>query len=401
MKTNYANLDMLRSLAVLSVVAQHLWHQCVNFHLCSYDAGVNQRLHNLSFTGVMFFFVHTCLVLMLSMDRMQARHRGRDFLIRRAFRIYPLCWATILLALASGLTDQPGGNFHNLGWRGVAANLLLAQNMLRSFPSVVGPLWSLPWEVQMYIVLPAFFVFLKRFDRLSAVLALWLISTLVMTATTQPALPRMLHGAIFPPMFIGGMVTYPLMNRRNDEPNRRPLPAWAWPFFILSLFAVQGLLVGEHSTESPLGSMVDAGICLTLALAIPAFGELKARWIVRPVQQMARYSDGIYLLHVPALILVMRCLPGLTLALKVCIFLFITALLSFVSFQLLENPMIELGKRLTQSARSPGVFNAPESIGLNAKLEADFATNSRLNKERKSLVCNQAEEILSSTGAME
>jgi len=78
---------------------------------------------------------------------------------------------------------------------------------------------------------------------------------------------------------------------------------------------------------------------------------------------------GIYLLHVPALILVMRCLPGLTLALKVCIFLFITALLSFVSFQLLENPMIELGKRLTQSARAP-CFNAPESIGLNAKLEA-------------------------------
>jgi peptidoglycan/LPS O-acetylase OafA/YrhL len=63
----------------------------------------------------MFFFVHTCLVLMLSMHRTPATHRPRNFFIRRAFRIYPLCWATILLALTTGLTDQPEAAFHPIG----------------------------------------------------------------------------------------------------------------------------------------------------------------------------------------------------------------------------------------------------------------------------------------------
>jgi peptidoglycan/LPS O-acetylase OafA/YrhL len=364
MKTNYLNLDLLRSFAVLSVVAQHVWHQCVNFQLCAYDPATNQRLHNLSFTGVMFFFVHTCLVLMLSLDRAPSQHRSGIFLIRRAFRIYPLCWATILVALATSLTDQAGGNFHDLGWHGIAANLLLVQNVTRGFSSIVGPLWNLPWEVQMYLVLPAFFALLRRFQGLVAVLALWLTATLLAVAATQPALPRMFHGAIFPPMFIGGKVAYRLLSRRKDRSNRHAFPAWTWPFLILGLFAIEGFLVGYHSTESPIGSFMNATICLTLAIAIPAFGELSARSIVLPAQQIAKYSYGIYLLHVPALIFVLRFLPGLPLALKLFAFLALTTILSFVSFHTIEDPLIRLGKRLTESRPAARVFDSSDSIQL-------------------------------------
>ena len=103
----YTNLDALRSLAVLSVVIQHLWHQCVDVHLCTYSHTVNDVLSTLSFTGVMFFFVHTCLVLMLSLQRSPEYKRGAAFLVRRAFLIYPLSCATVLVAIATGLTDHP------------------------------------------------------------------------------------------------------------------------------------------------------------------------------------------------------------------------------------------------------------------------------------------------------
>jgi len=364
MKNNYLNLDLLRSFAVVSVVAQHVWHQCVNFRLCGYDPATNQRLHNLSFTGVMFFFVHTCLVLMLSLDRAPSWHRSGTFLIRRSFRIYPLCWATILLALATGLTDQAGGNFRDLGWHGVAANLLLVQNMTRGFPSIVGPLWSLPWEVQMYLALPVFFVFLRRFQGLVAVFALWFTAALLAVAATQPALPRMFHGAIFPPMFISGMVAYRLLARRKAESSRSAFPAWAWPFFVLGLFTVEGFLVGNNSTESPIGAFLNAAICLTLAIAIPAFGELSARWVVLPAQQIAKYSYGIYLLHVPALIFVLRSLPGLPLAVKLFAFLVLTALLSFVSFHVIEDPFIRFGKCLTESKQTVRASDSSDSIQL-------------------------------------
>ena len=51
MENNYTNLDLLRSLAVLSAVALQLWRACIEFHICAENPGVTQFLHNLSFTG--------------------------------------------------------------------------------------------------------------------------------------------------------------------------------------------------------------------------------------------------------------------------------------------------------------------------------------------------------------
>jgi peptidoglycan/LPS O-acetylase OafA/YrhL len=388
MKNNYLNLDLLRSFAVLSVVVQHVWHQCVNFRLCVYEPATNQLLHNLSFTGVMFFFVHTCLVLMLSLERAPSRQRSANFLIRRAFRIYPLCWATILLALTAGLTDQAGGNFHDLGWHGIMANLLLVQNMTRGFPSIVGPPWSLPWEVQMYLALPVFFAFLRRFQGLVAALALRCVATLLAVAATQPALPRMFHGAIFPPMFIGGLVAYRLLMRR-DAPAGHAFPAWIWPFVVLGLFTMEGFLVGNNSTESPIGAFVNATICLTLGIAIPAFGELSARWVVLPAQQIAKYSYGIYLLHVPALIFVLRFLPDLPLPLKLFAFLALTAFLSFVSFHVIEDPLIHVGKRLTNSKQHARPFVPSDSMCLALQPAAAILTSSQAPMRRDLAPGNQ------------
>lgn len=356
MKANYSNLDLLRSFAVLSVVAMHLYHLGAAFHLFPFDPRADQILHNLSFTGVMFFFVHTCLVLMLSMHRAPAAHLGRNFLIRRAFRIYPLCCAAILLALSTGLSDISGEKLHELGAAGVLANVFLVQNMLRRFDSVIGPLWSLPWEVQMYLLLPLLFLLLKRFDRVFVVFSMWLGAALLAVAFTQPVLPRMFHAAIFPPMFISGMVAYKLLERRTEAPLRPLFSAWAWPFFILGLFALEGLLVGKHSSESPHGAAVNACVCLSLAVAIPAFGELRSEWIAAPARQIAKYSYGVYLLHVPALVFVLRYLPSLPLALKVTVFFALTALLSFVSFHAIEDPCIRLGKRLTRAVPASRQF---------------------------------------------
>ncbi len=376
MKTNYTNLDLLRSFAVLSVVAAHLYSLSASFHLCPSGPGIDQLFHNLSFTGVMFFFVHTCLVLMLSMHRAPTAHRGRSFLIRRAFRIYPLCWTTVLLALSTGLSDVSGEKLHALGWYGIVVNVVLLQNLLRSCASVIGPLWSLPWEVQMYLLLPLFFVLLRRFDRLFVVILLWLGATVIALAATQPALPRLFHAAVFPPMFISGMVAYKLLSRWPGEQRQSLFPSWAWPLFILGLFALQGWLVGRNSFESSSGAVVNACICLALSVFIPAFGELRAGLFVVPAKQIAKYSYGIYLLHVPALIFVLRYLPWLPLALKVVVFVSLTALLSIVSFHAIEDPLIRLGKRLTQLPQSQSQPAPPNQIAYIAALHAFHAPSS-------------------------
>ena len=350
--SNYLNLDILRSLAVLCVVAQHLWHQCVNVHLCAYSSTLNDMLSNLSFTGVMFFFVHTCLVLMLSMGRSPDTHIAGAFLVRRAFRIYPLAWATILLALMTGLTDHPEASWHILGWRGVASNFLLVQNMTRSFPSVVGPLWSLPWEVQMYLVLPLFFVVLRKFDRLFVVFALWAGAVLVAVLATQTGAPRAFHAVVFPPMFIGGMVAYRLLARAAGK-RRFSLPFWAWPPFVCGLFALQAWLMRGRSFERPAGAVINSSVCLLLALSIPAFDQMRLRWLAWPAQQIAKYSYGIYLLHVPVLIFVMFHLPRMSMAATVAVSLSLITLVSVGCFHLIEDPLIRIGKRWAASIQAP------------------------------------------------
>jgi peptidoglycan/LPS O-acetylase OafA/YrhL len=293
---------------------------------------------------------------MLSMHRAPTEHRGRNFLIRRAFRIYPLCWATILLVLTMGLSDQSADKLQALGWRGVTANLLLAHDMFPRYHSVIGPLWSLPLEVQMYLALPLFFIFLKRFNRISTVLALWAGATVVGVMAAQPIVPRAFHAAIFPPTFIAGMVAYQMLAKKLGS----IFPAWGWPITILSLFVLEDRLIGGSSYDSPRGAAVHAVICLGVALAIPAFKELSPHWIVLPAQQIAKYSYGIYLLHIPALMFVLRDLPGLPLAFKVAAFFALTALLSFVTFHLIENPLIKLGKRLTRNPSASRVLPAAE-----------------------------------------
>lgn len=355
MNSKSSNLDVLRALAVLSVVVQHVWRQFYFFHLIGFSPFINQLVGNLSFTGVMFFFVHTCLVLMMSMERGPSIRRARCFLIRRAFRIFPLCWTAIVLALATGFTDQAGGNAANLGWRGILANFVLMQNIANKFPSIIGPLWSLPWEVQMYMVLPLLFLFLRKFDRLWVVFSLWFGAALLAAMFIRPGLPRMFHAALYPPMFIGGMVAYKLLIHREKGPHPRQLPAWAWPLFVVGLFGLQAYSVGWHEFESTRGILCDSLVCLILALAIPAFADVAKNWIALPAQQLAKYSYGVYLLHVPALIFVLRYLRGPSLALKCVVFLVLTAAMSIASYHAIEEPMIRLGKRLTSTLPSQPV----------------------------------------------
>jgi peptidoglycan/LPS O-acetylase OafA/YrhL len=351
MKNKYSNLDLLRSMAVLSVVMAHLWHSCVAFNICAENQFISQFLHNCSITGVSFFFVHTCLVLMLSMHRAPYAHRARNFLIRRAFRIYPLCWAAIFLALATGLTDLSASRLHALGWRDILANLLLVQNFAKTpnTACILGPLWSLPWEVQMYLVLPLFYIVLRRFQWLGTVFLIWLAAFLLAVVGTQPQVPH-LGGTIFLPMFIAGMVAYRLLIQQQLHERRFALPSWGWPLFVMSLFVLAPLLVGPREIYDPVSAAVNGCTCFLVGFAIPSFRELTSGWIIHPAEQIAKYSYGVYLLHVPAIVFCFRFFPDLQIALKVAASLALTALLSFISFHVIEDPLIRMGKRLTQAA---------------------------------------------------
>lgn len=146
-----ANLDVLRASAALFVLFAHL----LQFVGIEYVAGMSVRW--LGTMGVFFFFVHTSLVLMMSLERSQPYYPGwrqfAAFYLRRAFRIYPLTMfvvgAIALLRIPSGIVDYRTIQGAPLTAGGVLSNLLLIQNLTLT-QSILGPLWSLPIEIQMY-----------------------------------------------------------------------------------------------------------------------------------------------------------------------------------------------------------------------------------------------------------
>jgi peptidoglycan/LPS O-acetylase OafA/YrhL len=89
-----------------------------------------------------------------------------DFYTRRVFRIYRLALLAIAVvmifhALVAGTALQP---FHYADprWRDVAAQATLVPNMLTDKPPIMGALWSLPYEVEIYVLLPVLYFFCGR-----------------------------------------------------------------------------------------------------------------------------------------------------------------------------------------------------------------------------------------------
>jgi hypothetical protein len=116
-----ANMDLFRTFAVLLVFIGHLF---VFLRI--------RGLGDIGHLGVLFFFVHTSLVLVLSMDRLGLTDSSLYgvFLLRRVFRIYPLSVLGVVVALALHVPSAPWlGGYVFPGWYAVLSNILLIQNI--------------------------------------------------------------------------------------------------------------------------------------------------------------------------------------------------------------------------------------------------------------------------------
>jgi peptidoglycan/LPS O-acetylase OafA/YrhL len=206
------NLDCLRSLAVLFVVVDHV----------SITLGIPLRgLSSLGYFGVLIFFVHTSLVLMLSMNRTSQSERRLflPFYVRRAFRIYPLSMVCVLLVVFSGFTLLSRG--------AVWSNLALVMNFTSS-PPAISPMWSLPYEVQMYLLLPLLFIFATRFRSAWATAALFVPLSFI--ALVQPQLGLKWDIVQYSGCFLPGIIAYQLSFRPRFR-----WPWWIWPAMLLTI----------------------------------------------------------------------------------------------------------------------------------------------------------------------
>lgn len=313
------NLDLLRSFAVSFVVIAHLAHQ-LGWLVSGYDFETLGRM------GVAIFFVHTSFVLMLSMQRHGAELA--PFYIRRAFRIYPLAMVMVLLSTLDTARWDP------VSWSGVASNLLLIQN-ITGHPSTPSQLWSLPLEVQMYLVLPALFALSYRQDALRSLAAVWL--SCVAVAVVANAFGVKFSLLQFAPCFLPGVLAFILSKRLT----KRLAP---WTLFAVVMFGAVAIpfAAGSGAREAPLFW----ALCLALGLTIPQAREFGQGIIASGAHSVAKYSYGIYFTHVISMGVAFAAFPALPVIVKWAIFFLALTALSVAGHRWVERHGIAYGTRL-------------------------------------------------------
>ena len=343
---NSANLDLLRSFAVALVVGFHL----AKFFNLRF-AGL--RITDFGLLGVMLFFVHTTLVLMFSLERQSIRPAAPlfiPFMVRRCFRIYPLALAVMLFVFLFHIpSDLQFGRFNLLHQSpsNLLANLFLVQNVTQQKANP-GILWSLPLELQMYLALPALFLFASRVKWWGMVAFWWLVVAAWFATGFSTGMLPLSEGLIrspaeallkftrFAPCFLPGLVAYKLWYKP------RAFPAFYWPVFLAGCCALFVWFSGSRPIET--GWL----ICFAVGLGVCFFREISSTAITSLTKHIARYSYGIYLLHYFAIWVAFVVFRRLSVAMRAAIFLAVLVSLSVLLYHAIEAPLIGVGVKASE-----------------------------------------------------
>jgi peptidoglycan/LPS O-acetylase OafA/YrhL len=330
-------LDVVRATAVVSVVVCHALTTVMP------EFGPHSIGATLGILGVLLFFVHTALVLMASIERQGERHDWiAAFYTRRAFRIYPLAIAAVALVVATG--DPAAGrlvprgtvrSFLAFDWPTVASNLALIQN-LTGTRSILGTLWTLPIELQMYMLLPA--CYLAARSGAKAMAAMFVAFGAAYLLVAHPVIPAMQRLTVFAygPCFLAGVVAYYLL-RRGARPM---LPSWTLgPILIVSGVYLHAALAQPHRPLTWLSPMM-------VGVAIPFVAEPAVSRLTRLAHTICTYSYGVYLLHVPVFWFAAVKMESYPTVARVLVAVAGLTVLPWAAYHLIEKPGIDAGRAL-------------------------------------------------------
>ncbi|MBD1394643.1 acyltransferase family protein [Mucilaginibacter glaciei] len=151
------NFDLLRLFAALEVV---LLHSFPHLHL-PYPAFLRVILN---FPGITMFFVMSGFLISASLER---NHDIVVYFKNRAFRIFPALWTCIVLTIIviALVTNISFFNIKAVYWFfAQLVGLIYTPEFLKGFGfrSYNGSLWTIPLELQFYVVLPILYFIVNR-----------------------------------------------------------------------------------------------------------------------------------------------------------------------------------------------------------------------------------------------
>ncbi|WP_299733782.1 acyltransferase [uncultured Tateyamaria sp.] len=344
---HFGSLDGLRFICITAVI----WHHSTWFR----DLGTEITLLSRGFLGVDFFFVLSGYLITTLLLREEERHGFfdlRHFYWRRLLRIVPVYFFVVGLnaAYAALVLGQP--ELLSL----LPYYFLFLSNFLTEHIPNLTITWSLAVEEQYYLIWPLLLLLLPRRWILPVLLALITLNVLGhmgllnwMAPTATHLGPLKFHLPPYAPILMGSVAAIALHNGRMFallEPVLAQRSAILVSFALLigALQMLPGSVIGWPAF------VIHLAMCLVLVTAVMREDHMM-RWALtnRVITRIGQISYGMYLYHLPLLVVGFKVLETLGLYSGPALFFFyyaLTVIVSEISFRTLEAWFTGLRPRL-------------------------------------------------------
>ncbi|WP_374485330.1 acyltransferase family protein [Zoogloea sp.] len=360
----WVSLDVLRGLAVLPVLLLHASEVMVAMHGMG-NALQRSWLHVLSEFdagrfGVALFFIVSGFVVPFSLPLGGGARVGTTlagFALRRAARLYPAYWVSILLSVVCIKLYHDSIPLAEYNWHLPASNVLMLQRFV-GWPDLEGIYWTLQIELVFYVLCAGLFALGRLHgSRVPA----WLVPVCVIAwwhwkTTLHPVVAETLRH--LPLMFMGVLLRR-VVDGQDRKTDRVVLVAGALFYCVGLPFSLMygALLSGQ--IEGPLRAAFPfAGALVVFACGVFVL-PLRTRWLA----WVGRISYSVYLVHPAVMYGVAKVYEsrwgsghGAMTALFWTIGLTLAA--SAALHQVVEKPGIRVGSRLVKRWFAPQLAGA-------------------------------------------
>jgi peptidoglycan/LPS O-acetylase OafA/YrhL len=334
-------LDSVRGIAAFVVLLDHV-HRSVPEYTWAMDLQI-LRFLKASVLAVSMFFVLSGFVLYLQLE---ARKIGYiQFLVRRAFRLFPCLIVSVLISYLIYILWHPwpasSSQFLSITWpSGLTLETLVSDSVLNS-SRLLNPAWSLIVEWRISLVFPALFFLLGRSTPLTCAIAI--LST-YLAAQSDVSYGRPSISFFYVSFFVSGM----LIAKHRLEIILF-LRSKIWLRISLALLSAYYIFFRSES-DSASGYLLQ-GFLASVILALCLSTSQVRRALRSPITQyLGRISFPLYLIHIIWVGVWFRLLEGPAALLAIPLTIGASILSADILHRLVEVPANKLGIRLATRA---------------------------------------------------
>ncbi|SHF07119.1 acyltransferase family protein [Dysgonomonas macrotermitis] len=358
-------IDALRGWAVIGVLLVH----CLGYGNEIYPSILNDIAEN-GGRGVQLFFIVSAFTLFLSLSRRNDKNTNiyRGFFIRRFFRIAPMFYLAIIYF-----------TIERYFWGVLTPDIppeLTSSSIISTFffvhgfnpywiNTVVPGGWTISVEMVFYCLVPFLFMKIKNMNQASIFILITILLQHVITNllkvypfTDDPTLNQHFLYYYLPnqlPVFACGIFMFFLITVPKKE--------WSISPYVIVLFALGALLQITTGRELYSNHVIYGIAFVFLGYAL-SLKEIKL--FVNPITRyLGKISFSMYLMHFVVLHWMAKwnllnfvessgsfLTSNLNFGIRFVILLFMSVLLSSISYRCIEKPFLELGRKIIRRIES-------------------------------------------------